>query len=266
MKAPLVDEEFQMANKALRHLEMSRIRIGNTLQHLTEYPKKPEYSLGLSMIHPTPAFLKEIHAAMQREEEYTIARLADPVKDVNPLFLWAHQFRGLGSDKVLPRFLGEIGDPYIIPASAQHNRAEPAVRSWKQLQRYTGMSVENGYAPRMTPGVQGGYRPQARVRLYNIGLQLLRQKDPVHYGIYSCARNGQVPTGKLNEDGTPKLEYVDGQVHTLPCARCTKKGERAEAAVGMPISGGHAHARALRLLEKHFLHGLWKTARDYHNS
>jgi hypothetical protein len=60
---------------------------------------------------------------------------------------------------------------------------------------------------------------------------------------------------------TGRAKYA-GAVHPAPCRRCGPSG--SPAAAGTPLSPGHQHARALRLVMKAILRDLWAEARLLH--
>lgn len=72
----------------------------------------------------------------------------------------------------------------------------------------------------------------------------------------SCIKNRRSPYRTVYDGG--RLKYADA-VHTVACRRCGPKGKPAPA--GSPLSDGHKHARAMRLVAKAILRDLWIEAK-----
>jgi hypothetical protein len=60
-----------------------------------------------------------------------------------------------------------------------------------------------------------------------------------------------------------RAKYLDA-VHAAPCKRCGPAGKPAQP--GSPISAGHQHARALRIVAKEVLKDLWREAKRLHEN
>jgi hypothetical protein len=58
-----------------------------------------------------------------------------------------------------------------------------------------------------------------------------------------------------------RVKYAEA-VHPAACRRCGPAGH--PAAAGSPLSSGHQHARALRLVMKEILRDLWSESRRIH--
>jgi hypothetical protein len=57
-------------------------------------------------------------------------------------------------------------------------------------------------------------------------------------------------------------EKYTNSVHPAVCVRCGP--EKKPAQPGSPLSDGHKHARALRIVSKEILKDLWVAAKDLH--
>jgi len=60
-----------------------------------------------------------------------------------------------------------------------------------------------------------------------------------------------------------RVKYADA-LHKVECKRCGPSGK--PAAIGSPLSAGHKHARALRVVSKEILKDLWREAATIHAS
>lgn len=69
----------------------------------------------------------------------------------------------------------------------------------------------------------------------------------------------------MHKDSPYRRVYDEGRaryaeaVHSRPCVRCGPSGKPAPA--GSPLSDGHQHARAQRLVMKRVLKDIWREAR-----
>lgn len=75
----------------------------------------------------------------------------------------------------------------------------------------------------------------------------------------SCIKQAASPYRAVYDEGRAK--YADA-VHAVECKRCGPAGKPAQP--GSPISAGHQHARALRLVSKTILRDLWREAKRIH--
>lgn len=75
----------------------------------------------------------------------------------------------------------------------------------------------------------------------------------------SCVKNARSPYRKVYDDAREK--YAEA-IHAAPCRRCGPKG--TPASVGSPLSKGHQHARAMRMISKELLRDLWLEAKRIH--
>ena len=152
---------------------------------------------------------------------------------------------GLGF-KSVGRLLAVIGDPA--------ERAQPS-----SLRRYCGMHVRCGVAPVRRRGELVDWNPGARMRLFLIAESCVKQVgtgDAIERPMTSGFARRRSPYRDVYDAG--RARYADA-VHEHPCARCGPKGYPAP--VGSPLSDGHKHARALRLVAKAVLLDLWRVSR-----
>jgi hypothetical protein len=104
-----------------------------------------------------------------------------------------------------------------------------------------------GVAPRRTRGQRANWSAAARTRAYLVA--------------ESCIKQAESPYRKVYEEGR---ERYAGAAHAVPCHRCGPKGKPAPE--GSPLSAGHQHARAMRLVMKAVLRDLWAEAKRIHEA
>lgn len=144
----------------------------------------------------------------------------------HPLGPWVKNTIGIG-EKQMARLLGVIGDPGTR-------------ETVKQLNAYCGMDVRDGHAPRREKGVKSNWNDRARSRLYVIA--------------ESCIKQARSPYRVVYESGRVKYRDV---VHENDCRQC-------KVQAGKPLSLGHQHARAMRLVMKAILLDLWRESVRIH--
>ena len=107
-----------------------------------------------------------------------------------------------------------------------------------------GKSVSGrNVAAKRRKGIKSNWNPTAKSRAFLIAEACLKAKATSPYGpIYDQAR----------------AKYADA-VHDEPCPQCGPKGK--PALVGSPLSDGHKHARALRVVAKMVLKDMFLEAR-----
>lgn len=221
----------------------------------------------------------------------------------HPLGPWVKATKGLG-EKQAGRLLAAIGDPYVRPAFFDENGEEVAPsrpRTVSELWAYCGYHVVRsghrrhdthattagadssqggdagqggcedqqctaGVAPLRTRGAKANWNKWAKMRAYLVAESCLKQlaktcvkPDGQAWADHDPERCACSPYRVVYDEGRRK--YADA-VHQVPCKRCGPSGRPAE--VGRPLSDGHKHARALRLVAKTVLKDLWLAARDIH--
>jgi len=154
-----------------------------------------------------------------------------------PFYPWIKSMTGLG-DKQTARLLGVIGHPCWRYDNEQE---EWFPRTVGQLWSYCGYAVVGGHAPRRKKDEQAAYNTDARTRCFLIA--------------ESCIKQMHSPLRAVYDEG--RVKYADA-THKEACVRCGPKGKPAVA--GSPLSDGHKHARALRLVAKTMLKELWVAA------
>jgi hypothetical protein len=173
---------------------------------------------------------------------------------------WCKQTVGIG-EKQLGRLLAVIGDPatrekpsqlwaycglHVLHPGQRRRDTHTSTAGVDptsdpgQLGHATHAPVA-GVAPSRQRGQQANWSTEAKTRTYLIA--------------ESCMKQRTSPFRKVYDDGRAK--YTDS-LHQHPCKRCGPAGKPAE--VGSPLSLGHQHARAMRLVMKAVLLDLWKQA------
>jgi hypothetical protein len=148
------------AAEALHDHQKQRIRVGNQLQAMTTPQGRKTgqgfFGKGLRKTDPVVIQKAAILEFLKNEEKEFVKILRERMK-THPLMPWIKATPGVNY-LGLGRLLGIIGDPAW---HAVHDRP----RRLGELNRYCGMDVIDGAAPRRTKGVQGDNNPQARTRL-----------------------------------------------------------------------------------------------------
>lgn len=182
----LMSRDFLLTAATLRHYEKQRVSTANHLYALTSFPRKKDWGMGLPEGHPDVMWFTARLAQDVAAEEDHIETLTS-LYQKSPLHQWSSQFKGLGPGKLMARFLGEIGDPYLqLSGFTKDGEAitEPRVRTEAQLRALCGMSVENGKSPSHAHGEQSRFKARARTRLWLITDQLVKQHDEMFHPIF----------------------------------------------------------------------------------
>jgi len=185
---------------------------------------------------------------------------------------WCKSMVGVG-EKQLGRLLAVIGDPGA--------REKPS-----QLWAYCGLHVLHpgqadpgthrvcaGVDPTSDPGQGDGdiHHVTAGVAPTRRRGQRVNWSTDAKKRVYLIATACIRYTGEPDKNGNPaplspyRAVYDDGRrkyaeaTHAHECRRCGAKGNPAKP--GSPLSDGHKHARAIRLVMKRVLLDLWKEAR-----
>lgn len=171
MGTELVTADFRQVASVLRHVEKLRISANNRLCCLTTFPRNKDWGMHLPESHPDVFRMTSILKEIQGWEDDAIFQLTELFK-ASPLYPWTAQFKGLAPGKLVARLLAETGDPYL-------RNGEP--RKFSQLKSLCGVSVVTdektgiAHAPRHVAGAQSRFRSAARVRLWLITDQLVKQ-------------------------------------------------------------------------------------------
>ena len=175
---------------------------------------------------------------------------------------WCKATVGVG-EKQLGRLLAVIGDPASRDKPSQLwaycglHVLHPGHRSRDTQETRAGVDPSSdpghfvadtqkaraGVAPSRTRGQQSNWSTEAKTRTYLIAESCIKQMHSPYRAVY--------------DDGRTK--YADA-THQHVCKRCGPSGKPAE--VGTPLSLGHQHARAMRLVMKRILLDLWKQSQE----
>jgi hypothetical protein len=259
MYTPLITDNFITNGSALRIAEKTRIKVENHLNSLTTFPRNKDWGMHLPEIHPAVLGLSSALATIEKTEDELIEELVTEFKGC-PLFAWSQQFKGMGPGKLLARFVAEIGDPYLKPLRDEHDDIigwEP--RTFAQLKSYSGMSVVNGKQPKHIKGQQSSYRDNARIRLWNITEQLIKQHAEQFWGVYTdgLMQYGMKYTGVENER-RHKYEIFDDRARGVVVLK-TKTRPQTDEQYEV-----HSNKRAKVLVGVAFLEALYNEAKSLH--
>ncbi len=174
----LISQDFRDLAAVLRAAEKMRVSAQNRYFGLTEFPRRKDWGLHLSPALPAVMIVQGVmeHAlAAEKELEESLTDLFTQ----SPLFSWSVQYKGMGKGKLLARFLGVIGDPYMR-STAGGEICDPYPRTFPQLKALCGRSVQpgkqgKGEMPRHSAGSQSAFNDQARTRLWLIADQFVKQ-------------------------------------------------------------------------------------------
>lgn len=252
--------EIALAAEFLTDIERTRIASMNRVDALGRLgiADGPEIAAARSMTTSLEALEKEA-IKMLRASTRKVAWLED----------WLRATVGVG-DKQGGRMIGVIGHPRW-----RYDNANGVwlPRTVGQLWAYSGFHVVSGHtasdiqtcgagsngnagdqqvnetqpalvpgvAPSHRRGVQSNWNDDARMRM-----RLIAE---------SCMKARSSPFREVYEDGRSK--YAEA-LHQVECRRCGPSGKPAK--VGTPLSDGHKHARALRLVSKAVLKDYWIAA------
>lgn len=226
---------------SLDDLEKTRIATENRVRMLTRSEADADgevRGLGLDARSPEVMRAMGLLENLKSVEHQATLDLKRELRNT-PFHAWVKAQKGIG-EKQAARLLAAIGDPYW-------NDLYERPRTVSELWAYAGYAVRNGEADRRRKGVKVNWSPTAKMRVYLMAEACMK------------ARGGDGDYRAVYDQG--REQYAD-TVHTTDCVRCGPSGKPALA--GTPLSAGHQHARALRLVAKRILRDLWIVARDYH--
>lgn len=177
---------------------------------------------------------------LNKAERAVIRDLTKALKQT-PLAEWVKGTCGIG-EKTAARLLACIGHPCW--------RYDSETEDWKprtvgQLWSYCGYGDARAQVRRK--GVQSNWSDEAKKRVY-----LLAE---------SCIKQAKSPYRVVYDEGRER--YADA-VHAAECRRCGPKGKPAQP--GLPLSDGHKHMRAMRLMSKAILKDMWIVAKEQETS
>jgi hypothetical protein len=254
-------------------LERVRIANENRVRQLTRTETDKdgkERGFGLTLDHPEVAKLALSVEALKVAEHDAILNLKRALRK-HPLAPFQKRHKGIG-EKQLARLLAVIGDPYwndlhdrprrvsdlwaycgfhVIKTSGGHTTTEAQTFHAAGTQLHTGgqvgyetqMTTAPGVAPRRQRGQQSNWSEPARIRVWVIASAMPKFPGGHYEKVYRQARE----------------KYAEA-THPVDCIRCGPSGKPALA--GTPLSPGHQHARAVRIVAKEILKDLWIEARS----
>lgn len=190
----------------------------------------------------------------------------DAAKDVLHLegCIWCGKRSADTKDHVIPKSRGGLDDvTNMVPScnACNNEKGNMLPREWadkvatkigaqiiEQAAQVPTEIIAVGVAPTRRRGQKSDWNEDARKRLRMIADSCMKQIGPPK-------TKSRSPYRDLYEYG--RMKY-DGQRHKIDCPRCGPKGKPAKR--GSPLSDGHAHARAIRLVMKRILLDLWREA------
>lgn len=257
----------------LDDLERTRIANENRLRQLTRDEADSdgeERGFGLTLDQPQVAALADVVTALGKLEHQSTLNLQRAVRK-HPLGPWVKSTVGVG-EKQGARLLAAIGDPYW---NTLHDRPRLVSELWA----YCGLHVlPAAQRPTDTHGANGGGGKQGDPGQHDGGTQdpsagvaptrargqranwSTVAKTRAYLVAESCIKQARSPYRAVYDDGRKK--YADA-IHAAPCRRCGPFGKPADT--GTPLSAGHQHARAMRLVMKTLLRDLWAESKRLHD-
>lgn len=291
----LADPLLALLADVLDDLERTRIANENRLRQLTRDEADSDgelRGLGLPVDMPQVATLAATVSGIGKLEHEAELNLKRALRK-HPLGPWIKVTNGVG-EKQGARLLAAIGDPYwntlygrprtvselwaycglhVLPVASQYsgeaheasagdgNQAHPDHVTPGFQKAGVGVvgSVDSSHVSREAHGRLAGVAPtRARGQRANWSATAKKRAFLV---AESCVKVRTSPYRVVYDNGRAK--YADA-VHQADCRRCGPAGKPALA--GSPLSLGHQHARALRLVMKALLKDLWIQARAIHDS
>ncbi|MCG7592431.1 hypothetical protein [Mycobacterium sp. PSTR-4-N] len=234
----LADPVLGLFADVLDDLETVRIANQNRLRQLTD---AGPHGHGLSLHSGEVKRLASLVEHLEASEHQAVLCLQRAIR-VHPLGAWVKNTHGVG-EKQAARLLASIRDPYW-------NDLHERPRTVSELWAYCGFhTIETAPGARMAPkhrrGQRSNWNTLARTRVWLIAESCVRSAASPYRSVYDTAR----------------AKYADA-THAAPCQRCGPSG--TPAAAGTPLSLGHQHARAMRLMCKEILRDLWHEAQRLH--
>lgn len=259
---------------ALDDLERTRIANENRLRQLTRTEADAdgeERGFGLPLDHPQVARLSDIVSSMKSLEHEATLNLQKAMR-THPLGPWVRRTIGVG-EKQGARLISVIRDPYW-------NDLYDRPRLVSELWAYCGLHVlpvaqaTTGTQTALGDGVKPGDadHPTGEIPIAPVGVAPYRQrgvkanwsqdaKMRVYLVAASCIKQATSPYRPIYDEARLKYET---SVHQVACKRCGPSGH--PAVPGSPLSKGHQHARAMRLVMKTILRDLWLESKALHEA
>jgi hypothetical protein len=243
----LFDVMLDMCAAQLDDAERNRIANENRLRTILD---TSEHGFGKDPDEPLAKHFAEIVENMKAIEHQSILNLQRAVKQ-HPLGFWVVETKGVGL-KQGGRLLATLRDPYWHDSRDREtgeclpNSNRP--RGLRELYALAGMDVtDGGVAPVKQKGVKAHWNPLLRQRLWLVADKCIQVTASPYRQVYDASRE----------------RYAEA-VHLVPCKRCGPSGKPAKP--GSPLSLGHQHARARRIMGKEILRDIWEAARKLHEA
>lgn len=248
----------------LDDLEAARIAMGNRLRALTTPEEIGEnggsFGKGIPADHPVAARLAGLLDALDGLEHQAELELKRAMR-THPLGPWVKRTVGVG-EKQAARLLASIGDPTTRSTVSQlwaycgYHVLHPGHTSGDTQRDAAGVDPSSdtghglpdaqsgtaGVAPTRQKGRKANWNPTAKSRVFLVAESCIKKSHSPYRPVYDEAR----------------AKYADS-THSHECKRCGPSGH--PALVGSPLSAGHQHARALRIVAKAILRDIWVEAR-----
>jgi hypothetical protein len=259
----------------LDDLEQARIVAQNRIRAMVSPPQAGPrggtHGKGFPADHPVIERMRVVAAgleALERSTELALKRCA------RKLPFWAHvrKTTGLG-EKTVARLIGAIGLPHERP---DKESGEMVPRTLAQLRSYCGYDgtrggsghsrcgadpgVQEGAVAASTPrkGFKGYWSRRAKTAAFLIAEGCVKCPGGfVRYGDGSITERKRSPYRDVYDAAREK--YAEA-LHAAPCKRCGPAGKPAPE--GSPLSAGHQHARAMRLVVQAILRDLHRWSKD----
>jgi hypothetical protein len=285
-------------------LEGVRIALQNRIRQATQTTVDADgHMRGLGLDERNP-YVADLTAVLQQAQDVEAAAVRSLRRAMrrHPLGPWVKAQRGLG-EKQVARLLHAIGDPYwrpeLVTVTNEQVLIDPArPRRVSELWAYCGLHVLPARQAlvdahkRNAGGNQTGHPDQLRADAHRpfVGVAPKRQRgQPVNWSTTAKTRVCLIAESAMKQLAKPcvvdpeakaalhvdgcrcspfRVVYDDGRrkyassVHKIPCPRCGPAG--SPAPVGSPLSDGHKHSRALRLVAKAVLKEMWLESRRLH--
>lgn len=283
----LRDPMLSLYVDVLDDFERVRIANENRVRQLTrsEADSDGEHrGFGLTEDHPDVARLiatvKLMHCGSRKYpeklrgccQEHDAIRNLEIAMKRHPLYSFVKRHNGIGA-KQFARLLGAIGDPYW---NDLHDRP----RTVSELWAYCGLHViKTSSSGQWLNDTQAEFAA-AGTQPHTGGQDLFDTQALRAPGVAPTRRRGQkstwsenarvrvmliaaampkFPGGKYEQVYRQAREKYSTAIHLTECIRCGPSGKPAQP--GSPLSDGHQHARAVRIVAKEILKDLWIEAR-----
>lgn len=235
----LFNAYLALASDSLDDIEQLRIATENRVRMLTRNEADSDgemRGLGLDERSPEVAQAVAMLDGLKAVENGQILAIKREIRK-SPFAAWVKRSKGIG-EKQAARLISVLGDPYW---NDLHDRP----RTVSELWAYCGYAVNNGEAQRRRKGERANWSAKAKSRAFLMAQSCVKATGGEYRALYDAAR-----------------EHYTDAVHASDCVRCGPAGKPALA--GTPLSAGHQHARALRIVAKEILKDIWIEARAAH--